>query len=329
LFATEWGRRALVVSLVAEVARGYFLLRDLDARLAIARSTFESRHDATELIRERFNGGIVSELDVRQAEIQEAVAAAAIPAFRRDVVRTENALNVLLGRNPGDVRRGLALVDQQLPGSPPSGLPSELLQRRPDVRQAEEQLHAQLAAIGVAEALRWPALSLTGLLGLRSQELSDFTSGGTWELGLGLAGPLFQFGRNKRRVQVARARTEQAILGYEATVLDAFREVENALVSIVTLREEHAVRVGQVESATQARRLSRARYDGGVTSYLEVLDVERSLFDAELERSRTLQLYYSAIVDLYAALGGGWDPDEVLTLPESRIPRKNDERTDE
>lgn len=325
LFATEWGRRALIVSLVAEVARGYFVLRDLDARLAISRSTFASRRDATNLIRERFNGGIVSELDVRQAEIQEAVAEAAIPSFRRDVVRTQNALSFLLGRNPSAIRRGLELVDQTMPAKPPVGLPSELLQRRPDVRQAEEQLHSLMAQIGVAQALRWPSLSLTGFLGLQSQDLSSFASGSTWSAGLNLAGPLFQFGRNKRRVEVARARTEQAMLGYEATVLDAFREVEDALISISTLRDEHDVRVKQVASASAARDLSRARYNGGVSSYLEVLESERSLFSSELEASRTLQLHYSAIVDLYAALGGGWDPDEVPTLPESKIPTGKDD----
>ncbi len=312
------------MSLVAEVARGYFLLRDLDARLEISLRTLQSRRDSTELIRNRFEGGIVSELDVRQAEIEEARAAVRVPEFRRQIVQVENALSVLLGRSPGKITRGLKLVEQTLPEDPPAGLPSELLQRRPDIRQTEEALHAQMALIGVAEALRWPSLSLTGAVGLQSQELSALTSGGTWSVGADLLGPLFQFGRNKRRVEAQRASTEQAILGYEATVLDAFREVEDALVAIRTLREEHAVRVTQVNSATQARRLSRARYDGGVTSYLEVLDIERSLFQSELDASRTLQEHFSAIVDLYAALGGGWDAQEPMTLPESRIPRKNE-----
>ena len=162
-------------------------------------------------------------------------------------------------------------------------------------------------------------MSLTGLLGFQSQELSTFTSGSTWNIGAGLVGPIFEFGKNKRRVEVERARTEQAILGYEATVLDAFREVEDALVAIRTLRQEHNARVLQRNSALEARRLSRARYDGGVTSYLEVLDIERSLFQSELDASRTLQEHFAANIDLYAALGGGWDPDEAWVLPESRI----------
>jgi len=319
LFATEWGRRALVVSLVSEVARAYFLLRDLDARLEISQRTLDGRRDSTELIINRFEGGITSELDVRQAEIEEATAAVAVPNFERQRIQVQNALSVLLGRNPGPIRRGLPLVEQSLPEEPPAGIPSELLQRRPDVIQTEELLHAQLATIGIAEALRWPSLSLTGLLGFQSQELSTFTSGSTWNIGAGLVGPIFEFGKNKRRVEVEYARTEQAILGYEATVLDAFREVEDALVAIRTLRQEYEARVMQVNSAQEARHLSRARYDGGVTSYLEVLDIERSLFQAELEASLTLQRHYNAIIDLYAALGGGWDPEEEFVLPPSRI----------
>jgi multidrug efflux system outer membrane protein len=324
LFASEWGRRALIVSLVSEVARSYFLLRDLDARLEISKRTLQSRRDSTELVRERFQGGIVSELDVRQAEIEEATTEVAVPAFERQIVQVENALSILLGRSPGPIRRGLELVDQELPERPPAGLPSELLQRRPDIRQTEELLHAQMARIGVAEALRWPSLSLTGFLGLQSQELSDFTSGTTWNVGIDLVAPLYEFGRRKRRVEEERALTEESILGYEATVLDAFREVEDALIAIRTLRDEYSARVRQVRSAQAARHLSRARYDGGVTSYLEVLDIERSLFESELDASRTLQEHFSAIVDLYAALGGGWVPDEELTLPPSRIPQKED-----
>jgi multidrug efflux system outer membrane protein len=210
-------------------------------------------------------------------------------------------------------------VDQELPEDPPKGIPSELLQRRPDVRQTELLLQAQMARIGVAQALRWPSLSLTGALGLQSQELSDFTSGGTWNVGASLVAPLFQFGKNKRRVEVERARTEQAILGYEATVLDAFREVEDALVAIRTLREEYAARLFQRNSAKEANRLSWARYDGGVASYLEVLQTEAALFQSQLDASRTLQEHFTAIITLYAALGGGWDPEQGVVIPDSRI----------
>ena len=322
LLATEWGRRAFTVSLVAEVARLYFLLRDFDGRLQVSRETLESRRGSTQLIRDRFEGGITSELDVRQAEIQEETAAASVPLFERQAAQVENALSVLLGRAPGPILRGRELLHQTLPTSAPAGLPSDLIQRRPDVLQQEALLHAQMARIGVAQALRFPQLNLTGSLGLRSGALSDLTSSDAsfWSFGLDLLGPIFEFGKNKRRVEIERRRTEQTILAYESTVLEAFREVEDALIAIHTLREEYEARKRQVGSAQHAARLSRARYDGGVTSYLEVLDVERSLFEAELEASRTLQEHYSAVVSLYAALGGGWDLT-VLPAPEPKVPK--------
>jgi multidrug efflux system outer membrane protein len=328
LLATEWGRGALTISLVSEVSRLYFVLRDFDARLEIANRTLESRRESTELIRNRVEGGITSELDVRQAEIEEAAAAVAVPSFERSIATTENALSVLLGRSPGPIVRGATLVDQRLPVTPPAGLPSALLERRPDIREAEELLHAQMARIGAAKALRFPQLSLTGFLGFESDELSDLADGDadSWSIAGTLIGPIFEFGKNKRRVEVERARTEQAILGYESAVLEALREVEDALVSMRKLREEYDARVMQVESARQAARLSRARYDGGVTSYLEVLDTERSLFDSELNASRTLQEIYGSVVTLYAALGGGWDPAGSGSVPASRLPAKGQGR---
>ena len=218
---------------------------------------------------------------------------------------------MLLGRNPGPITRGRALHEQSLPPSVPAGLPSELLQRRPDVLASEAELAAQTARIGVARALRWPSLSLTGSLGLESNELSTLTESGSdyWSAGAGILAPLFNAGRNKSRVEVERARTEQALLVYEQTVQRAFREVEDALVAVRTYRSEHAARSRQVDAARSAARLSRARYDGGVTSYLEVLDTERSLFNAELAESQTLRLYYNSIIELYKALGGGWLPE--------------------
>jgi multidrug efflux system outer membrane protein len=192
-------------------------------------------------------------------------------------------------------------------------LPSELLQRRPDVLEAEQRLHAQLALIGVAEALRFPSLSLTGSAGLASSELDDLLDSGA---GFGfisadIFGPIFEFGKNVERVAIEKARTEQALAAYDKVVRNAFREVEDALVSIDRLRAEHTARVVQVDAAREAVRLSRARYDGGVTSYLEVLDIERTLFQSELDASLTLRQQLSAVVDLYAALGGGWTPPET------------------
>lgn len=251
--------------------------------------------------------------------IEEATARVAVPAFRRQIRIVENALRLLLGRAPGEIARGEWLSEKNLPDDPPVGLPSELLERRPDIVRAEAILRASTARIGVAEALRFPSLSLTGFLGLQSEQLSDLASGETWSVGADLLGPIYEFDRNVERVAAERARAEQAVLAYEATVLSAFRDVEDALISFRTLREEYEARLAQVAASRQAQVLSRARYDGGVTSYLEVLDIERSLFQSELETSRTLGEHLSALVDLYASLGGGWDPEEEVILPAARI----------
>jgi multidrug efflux system outer membrane protein len=310
LLATEAARQGVTISVVAAVADLYFQLRDLDNRLAISERTLASRRDSLDLIRTRFRGGIVSELDVRQAEIEEATAAAAVPIFERSIVAVENALSVLLGRPPGTIPRGAPLDGERVPATAPAGLPADLLNRRPDVREAEELAHAQMARVGIAEALRLPTLTLTGTAGLASSELDDLGESGAdfWSIGGNLLGPLFEFGRNVRRVEVEQARTEQAILRYESTVLSAYRDVDDALAALGTGAAEYEARRRQVESARAAARLSRARYDGGVTSYLEVLDSERSLFSAELQASSTLQQRYTALVQLYKALGGGWDP---------------------
>ncbi len=309
LLATEEDRRGLTISLVASVASAYMLLRDLDARLATARRTVATRQGSLEIIQARFDKGTVPLLDVNQAQIELADAEAAVSASARAVAQTEHALSILLGRNPSRIPRGLPLQAQSLPPEVPAGLPSELLQRRPDVLAAEARLAARTARIGVAEALRWPSLSLTGSLGLESAELSDLTSGDSefWNVGAGLLAPVFNAGRNASRVEAEEARTRQALLAWEQTVQRAFREVEDALVAVRTYRSEHAARQRQVEAARSAAELARARYDGGVTSYLEVLDTERSLFSSELAESRTLGLYFDAIIQLYKALGGGWE----------------------
>lgn len=308
LLAAEEFQRGVTITLVSQVAQAYFTLRGLDARLDISRRTLASRHAATELIRTRFRGGIVSELDVRQAEVEEATAAAAVPVFERQVAQVENALAVLLGRPPRDIPRGDALAAGSVPATAPAGLPSELVERRPDVREAEELAHAQMARIGAAEALRFPTLSLTGSAGLESNEWDNLTESDAnfWSIGGSITGPIFEFGKNRRRVEAEKARTEQAVLQYEKTVINAFREVEDALVALRAGADEYAARNRQVDSAAAAARLARARYDGGVTSYLEVLDIERSLFSAELSASSALEGRYVALVQLYKALGGGW-----------------------
>ena len=312
LLAAEENRRNITISLIANVATTYMLLRDLDAQLEIARRTEQTRSDALNIISARFEKGTVPRLDVDQAEIELAVAIAAVATAERTAAQTEHSLSVLIGRNPGPIVRGLPLDQQTMPPDIPVGLPSELLQRRPDVLASEATLAAQTARIGVAEALRWPSISLTGSLGFESDDLSTLTDSGSdfWSVGGSILQPLFNSGRNRDRVAAEVARTEQALLTYEQTVLRAFAEVEDALVAVRTYRREHEARIRQVAAARNAAKLSRARYDGGVTSYLEVLDIERSLFSAELSESQTLRLYINSIIELYKALGGGWTPQE-------------------
>jgi multidrug efflux system outer membrane protein len=308
LLGTEAAYRNVTISLVANVASFYLLLRDLDERLAISRRTVAGRRGSLDIIQARFDKGTVPELDVNQAQIELAIAEAAAAGFERQIVQTENALRILLGRNPGPIARGLRLDQQVFPPEVPPGLPSELLQRRPDVVAAEEQLIRETALVGVAEALRYPSISLTGSLGAVSNELADLDTGdaSTWNIGADIFAPIFNSGQLKAQAEAQRARTEQALLNYEAVLQQAFREVEDALVSVRTLREEHAARQRQAVAARNAARLSRARYDGGVVDYLEVLDSERSLFASELDESATLQQVLNAIVQLYKALGGGW-----------------------
>jgi len=307
LLGTEFGYRNVVVALVSEIAGAYFQLLDYRMRLDISRNTLKSRQVSLNIIQERFNKGYTGELDLNQAQIQESVAAAAIPRYERSIAQTENALSILLGRNPGKIDGG-KLIDQVLPPDIPAGLPSNLLERRPDIQEAEASLAAQTARIGVAQAMRFPSISLTAMLGVASADLSGITlnNNGIWSVSGGLLGPLFDFGKNKRRVEVERARTEQALLQYENTILQSFREVEDALIEIHTYKTEIKAIQDQLVASRNAAYLSNARYDGGVTSYLEVLDSERTLFDAELSASQTRQLQLQAYVKLYKALGGGW-----------------------
>ncbi len=308
LLASEYGRRAVMISLISEVAANYFLLLDYKSRLEISRQTYLSRRKSLGIMQAKYSHGTIPELDLNQAEIQEAIAASAIPLYEREVAKTEHALQVLMGQNPAPLSGVSPLKQIRIPDSLPVGLPSQLLERRPDILQAEQLVASQNARIGVAQAMRFPSFSLTGTLGLASGELSSFVSGNSlaWSFGGGLAGPIFNFGKNKRRVEIERQRTEQVRLIYEKTVLNAFREVEDALVEVYTYRQEIASRLRQLDAASNAARLSNERYRGGVTSYLEVLDSERSLFNTQLSVSETYQRELSAYVKLYKALGGGW-----------------------
>jgi multidrug efflux system outer membrane protein len=315
LLATVEARNVVVITLIADVASIYLLLLDLDNRVEIAKHTMDTRQDSLEIIQARFDQGVVPLIDVNQAEIELEDAAAELAALQRQNQQAENLLSVLLGRNPGSILRQREQKGPLFTPDIPAGLPSELLERRPDVRQASQSLAAQTARIGVAEALRFPSLSLTGSLGLASTELDDFISSDNklWGISADLLGPVFDAGRGKSRVEVERARTEQLLNNYQLTVLTAFQEVEDSLIDIRTFRDEAQARERQVISARSASGLSRARYDGGVTSYLEVLEPDRSLFRAELLASSTRREQLVSIVSLYKALGGGWVTEAEVT----------------
>jgi multidrug efflux system outer membrane protein len=314
LLATEEAYRVVTITLVADVASLYLQLRDLDNRFQISERTLATRLDYLEIIRVRFEAGVVSEVDVNQAEIQVHEAEASVEAFRRLRAQTENAISVLLGRTPESIQRGLTLAEQAGPPEIPVGLPSELVQRRPDILQAERQLAAQTARIGVAEALKFPSFALTGTAGVSDDLTDGGLAAGFLGLGAQLVGPLFNAGKNQRRVEIEQARTEQLLNRYEQTILTAFREVEDAIVATRTYQAEYDARQRQVESAVNAANLSWVRYEGGLTSYLEVLDLQRSQFSAELAASQALQLHLSSIVELYKALGGGWSvPPELAS----------------
>jgi multidrug efflux system outer membrane protein len=306
--AAEEIRKNVQVSLVAEVASNYFRLRDLDNQLLIAQRTLEGRKELFRIINERFTKGYISEVDKLQAEQQLAIAEAMIPNIKRRIVEVENTLNILCGRFSGTIVRGSTNYEQQLPPGIPVGLPSELLERRPDIKAAEYTVAAQYNQIGVAQANRFPSLSLTAAFGLISPQVSTIVSSNSlYGTGLaGLTGPLFEFNKNKNRVEVQRQKAEAATRKYEESVIRAFSEVETSLNQITQLNEEYEAYKKQVLITEKAYNLSKMRYTTGYTSYLEVLIQETALLQAQMQESTTLQLRHNAVVNLYKALGGGW-----------------------
>ncbi|MCP4333207.1 MAG: efflux transporter outer membrane subunit [Gammaproteobacteria bacterium] len=322
LIASEFGLKTVQLTLVSEVVSGYYELLDFHRRLAISERTLKSRIDSLIIIQHRFDKGIISELDVNQAEIQKEIAAAAIPLYERAISKAENSLSILLGRLPDAIKVPKNLGVRLAPPTIPVGLPSDILQRRPDIAQASFLLRAQTQNIGIAEALRWPSISLTGTLGVASTEVDSVTvDGGVWSIGGRLFGPIFDFGQSKQRVEIERQITQQFLFQFENSILTAFREVEDSLVEIETYRKELAAIDRQLKAAKNANHLSLERYDKGVSSYLEVLDTERTLFSTDLKQSETQQLYLNAFVNLYKSLGGGWvtqeDRDRVTEYKES------------
>jgi multidrug efflux system outer membrane protein len=305
--ASEFSLRKIQISLISEVVSTYFLLLDYRERLKISESTLESRMASLRIIQERFNKGTVPEIDLNQAQIQKEIAASTVPLYKRLSVQTENSLSILLGKLPVSIKSGTGLENRDTPPDIPIGLPSQLLVRRPDIAESEYLLQVQNAQIGVAVAKMFPAISLTGLFGLASDDLSTMTVGDpAWSISGTLLGPLFNFGKNTSRVEVEEAQTQQAVYQYEYTVINAFREVEDALIDVQTYKEQLEALTRQYVAAKNAEKLSRMRYDLGVTSYLEVLESERTLFNAELQLSEIRQSTFNSYIRLYKALGGGW-----------------------
>ena len=312
LIAREENRRAVVLTLVSGVAQAYFDLRQFDMQLDIVRYTLQSWEESVRIARARLRQGLIPKLDADQFEAERANAASRAAELKRQMVQKENELNVLLGRNPAQIPRGRALTDQMLPPAVPAGLPSELLQRRPDILQAEQQLTAATARIGVAKAERFPKITLTGLLGLASPQLSALGSGAFGSAGLALAAPLFNAQALGFQQRAAEAQAKQVLAQYQQTILVAFREVEDALVGVDTAREQTEAQESQVASLRSALHLAELRYRGGLSNYLDVLTAKRDLFDAELALTATRRLHLVSIVQLYKALGGGWSPSETL-----------------
>lgn len=307
LLASEEGRRSVILSLVSSVASSYVTLRDLDRELDIARTTANVRRDSYEIFKMRFGAGTISEMELAQNQSEYERTQASVAQLEPLVAQQENALALLLGRNPGPVLRGRNLAQLMLP-SVPAGLPSDLLQRRPDLRQAELNLISANAQIGAAKAQYFPTISLTGVLGSVSSQLSNLFTGpaATWSYGVGTSLPIFTAGGIAGQVQQAEAIQQQALLSYQKAVQSSFSDVENALVSSSKSREQMASQARQVEALSTYARYARLRYDNGYTSYIEVLDAERSLFDAQLSYTRTRGRVFTSMIDLYKATGGGW-----------------------
>jgi outer membrane protein, multidrug efflux system len=308
LLATEWGRRAVISSLVANVATAYLQLRALDSELEISKRTLASRQESLKLTHFLENHGSASGLDVSQAEQLVYTASETIPDLERQIQQQENVLSVLLGENPQSIPRGRALTEQPVPQNVPAGLPSELLERRPDVRQAEENVVAANAQIGVAKAAFFPNLSLTGLGGLESNALHQFitTPSETWYGAFNVSQPVFQGGALRSQLRFARANWQETVFSYQQTVQNALEQVSNSVVATQKDREFREQQELLTQAAHQTDQLSEVLYKNGGASYLQVLTSETNYFSAQLNLVQAQLNERLALVQLYQALGGGW-----------------------
>lgn len=309
LRATEWGQRAVVSTLVENLAAAYFQLRELDLELDIAKRTLGSREQSLKLTTTLEQGGATSMVDVRQAQQLVETAAESIPDTERQIQQAEDQISILLGENPTGIARGRALTEQPLPQTIPAGLPSQLLERRPDIRQAEQQLIAANARIGVARAQLFPQISLTGSGGVESIGLGDLLTWAarSWTWSATATQPIFNAGSLRANVRLAQAQQQQALLTYEQTIQTAFREVSDSLIGYQKYRQFREHQQLLTAAAQDAAHLSEIRYQGGAASYLEVLTNETTYFAAQLNLARAQLSERLSLVQIYNALGGGWE----------------------
>jgi multidrug efflux system outer membrane protein len=310
LLARQEAQRAVILGLVGTVAEAYFDLRQVDLQIEITRRTLKAWDETVRLSRIKLGQGAISKLDLDRFEAEQANAAAQLADLERQSVQKENQISLLLGRKPAHISRGSALTEQVMPPEIPAGLPSDLLRRRPDILQAEQDLVAATAGIGVAEASRFPQLSLTGALGVANPQLGSIAPGVafTQYASAAVTGPLLNATALGYQVKVAEARTKQATFQFEKTIVTALREVEDALIATQKSRQQGRSQEAQVAALRSAFDLADLRYRGGRASYLDVLTAQRSLFDAELALARTRRTQLVSVVQLYKALGGGWSP---------------------
>jgi len=308
LLSADDNRKAVVTTLVADVATEYLTLRELDYTLEISQHTLHTRQESLDLTKQRQTGGVATRLDIRQAEELVYTAEETIPAIQNQIGQTENQIHLLLGQNPGEVTRGRGLTEQDLPPEVPAGLPSALLERRPDIRAAEQDLIAANAEIGVAKAAYFPTISLSGFLGGQSTQLSSLFAGpeSAWSLVPQATQPIFTAGRLKSDVRLAEAQREHALIEYQKTVQTAFTEVSNALIAHQRVRESREKQVALVEALQDRLRLAYLRYRGGVDTQLNALDADRDLFQGQLDLAQIRLQELLSVVQLYKALGGGW-----------------------
>ena len=330
LLAAEWARRAVLVTVISQVASAYFALRELDNELAIAQRTLASRQKSLRLTQLRLEQGVCTPSGRAPGGNPALWAAATIPQLERQIVQTENAIRLLLAQPPGDILRGRTLTEQPTPPEIPAGLPAALLERRPDIRASEEALVAANAQIGAAKALYFPRISITGLLGIESAELSNFvkSSALTWGIGADALQPIFNYGRIRSLNEATQARYLRLLAQYEQTIQTSFREVSDALIGYYKSREQRVQQELLVGAQQDRTVLANMRFFGGIDTYLQVLDAERDLFEAELALARLQRDELLNIVGLYRALGGGWDSAQPRRMSAPGVPRWSNPQQD-